>query len=266
MHHTRHDTHDTHTHEMMHPKDTLVSISRLVIMCTSSCAPHMTHPNMHHTQHHTHEKMHVNATPHSTSTRIQTRPHYTCKYAPRATQHRSEDAPKRHTTLHIKRRVECEVWSVRSWQVSLNPTSTSNQSSKPCTVLQYPSRDVWSVRSWQVSCVCSHSRLHFVLSVVSSLGMSVCVVLNSYSCMSHVWCSYNSHIEYNTQPMCQHNLLTTQPLNTQPLLIHTLLTHNLRPMVRSSGRAAGGFCPEPPRATRSRQAEVHAARPFPTKH
>ena len=224
MHHTRHDTHETHTHERMHPKDTLVSISRHVIICTA---------------------------------------HATSKRVPLTTPHTREDSRKCHTTQHINTHPNTPALHM---QICTTRNATQIRRCSPKDTPHCMSKDVCSVRSWQVSCVCSHSRLHFVLSVVSSLGMSLCVVLNSYSSMSHVWCSYNSHIEYNTQPMCQHNLLTTQPLNTQPLLIHTLLTHNLRPMLRSSGRAAGSFCPEPPRATRSRQAEVLAARPFPTKH
>jgi len=46
------------------------------------------------------------------------------------------------------------LWYSISWphiffeKKKMNPKSTSNQSSKPCTVLQYPSKKVWYSISW----------------------------------------------------------------------------------------------------------------------
>jgi len=55
------------------------------------------------------------------------------------------------------------IWINKS---SVNPKSTSNQSSKPCTVLQYPSReaDEWSHRSrWVKPSYASTAPCNFVL-------------------------------------------------------------------------------------------------------
>jgi len=73
------------------------------------------------------------------------------------------------------------IWINKS---SVNPKSTSNQSSKPCTVLQYPSRTEWHDCAIGLDHVkhVTHTQSHSI-SVCVCVCVFVCVFVCIYTCM-----------------------------------------------------------------------------------